>query len=184
MPWGLFFVAVLSVIICFRRYPAGRLPVNRTLLLCLILALLILTYVDIPVGEKYLNLGGVFLLGCGITAGAVLYPAHAGRWGAAALIIAMLLFAEKSGLLWQLMQYLPTWLSPSLLLAMPLAACGGGWGEALIAAAIGTEASGLALLIFADSEMGLSGIDTFGKIAAGAWALIWFVRLFRRHTVD
>ena len=109
MPFGLILPPALAIWLILGSWgdklKAWRL--NRLSAVILLLVAIVLSYIDLLLGEYYFNLGGLFVLGFGIWLFFLLPRRNKWRAVAAAIIIAGLLIVIQSGLLWQLDQANP-----------------------------------------------------------------------------
>lgn len=181
LPFGLILPLLLALLLlggrCEQQLQEWR--VSRLGALLLLLAALLLTYVDLPLGSYYFNLGGVFILGCGIWL--LLQLPASGKWRAllAALLIGAILTAQQNGLLWQLDQYrFPSGLTV-LLLSIAAAAGAGSYRAAGCAAALGVESAGLVRTLSGQGEMGWSFFNLLAIICGAAWLILLIAGYFR-----
>jgi len=183
MPFGLIFPGILALWLAFgnRDKTLKFWRINRVSALFLILLILVLSYVDIPMGNAYLNLGGVFILLFGLWLFWGFTPAEKWRTVAASLLIATLFFLIRSGLLWQIEQFFSASEFATILICILFASATRGYQQALVAAAWGVEIAGLANLLLIGDGMGLPYLNSFSLIAAGAWFILWLVKYIKRR---
>jgi len=177
MPWGSLFFAAAALLILLKP---DHIPIGKTAALALLLAALILTFIDIPIGAIYINAGSIFVLLCCTVL--LFYPKRLGaRTVLSALFYAVIIFTCKTDLMWQISEYIHP--SPALFFvaAVLAAAASGRFYESMIAAGAGTYSAALAGLLLADMEMGISYAETWGRIMWGAWILLWIIGVFRRR---
>jgi len=183
LPFGLILPPALAIWLILGSWgdklKAWRL--NRLSAVILLLAAIVLSYIDIPLGAYYFNLGGLFILGFGLWIFFLLPGRHKWRAIGAAIIIAVLLFVIQSGLLWQIDQYTAYSGLAVLIVSTILAAATAEYRSALVAAAIGVEAAGLAWTLTGNGEMGLPFFNLFAMITAGAWLIIRVIDYFRQR---
>ena len=184
MPWGILFLGILAVLICSRSYNLQKWPLKQTSALMLLLALLILSYIDIPIAGIYINPGGIFLLLFCCWLGLASPKISIWTWLIPAILIAALLFLLNTGIIWQMEQYLPSWLPLATILAIIIAAASGGYRQSLTAAGIGVEIYALLKLIIIKSSMGIADLNIFVQITGFSWILLWIIKHFRRQAVD
>lgn len=183
MPFGLIFPGILALWLALgnREKVLKMWRINRIWALASILFVLVLSYVDIPLGNIYLNLGGVFILLFTLWLFWGFMPGQKWRTAIAALLIAILFFLVRSGLLWQMEQYFSYSEYAVILICILLAAAARGYRQALVAAGWGVEIAGLANLLIVGSGMGFPYLNSLCLICAGAWLILWFVKYFRRR---
>jgi len=183
MPFGLIFPGILALWLALgnREKVLKMWRINRISALAAILLVLVLSYVDISLGNTYLNLGGVFILLFTLWLFWGFMPGQKWRTAIAALVIAVLFFLVRSGLLWQAEQYFSYSEYAVILICILLAAAARGYRQALVAASWGVEIAGLANLLIVGSGMGLPYLNSLSLICAGAWLILWFVKYFRRR---
>lgn len=183
MPFGLIFPGILALWLAFgdREKALRNWRINRISALLAIFLTLVLSYVDIPLGNIYLNMGSVFILLFTLWLFWSFKPVQKWRTAIASLVIAVLVFLVHSGLLWQIEQYFSYSEYAAILLCILVAAAARGFRQALVAAAWGVEIAGLANLLIVGSGMGLPYLNSLSLICAGAWLILWIVKYFKRR---
>ena len=183
LPFGLILPPALAIWLILGSWgdklKAWRL--NRLSAVILLLVAIVLSYIDLLLGEYYFNLGGLFVLGFGIWLFFLLPRRNKWRAVAAAIIIAGLLIVIQSGLLWQLDQYTAYSGLAVLIISAKLAAATAEYRSALVSAAIGVETAGLVWTLAGNGEMGLPFFNLFSLITAGAWLIIRIIDYFKQR---
>jgi len=145
-----------------------------------ILGTLVLSYLNIPLGPIFLNLGALFLVGFTVWLYLGLRAADKARVAAAALLITALVFVTQNGLLWQIDQFFAYSEAAALLLALVFAAASGGYRQALAAAAFGAVTAHLATQLAVGGAW-LPYLNICVLLVGGAWLVLWISDYFRRR---
>lgn len=178
---GLFFPGLLAIWLVLKKetyLAAWRM--SRITALLLILAALILSYINVPLAAVYLNLGGVFVFAFSVFCLSLLNTRQKTQSIITALVIAALIFACKSGLLWSLVQLNHSGLTLAIALSILLCCLSGSFPAVLCAAGMGVEIAGFIWTFSRLGEMGLSFLDIFCLIVMTAWFMLLIVGYLRR----
>lgn len=183
MSFGLIFPVVLAIWLLLgnRDKTLKAWGLNRLFTFLLILGALMLSYINIPISDIHLNIGGVFILAFSFWLFLRLDTPQKLRTTASAILIFALIFIVHNGLLWQLDQYFGNSEILAIIIGMLIAMMSGGFKQALVATGLGVELAGLIGLILVGSGMGLAYLNIFSLITAGAWILLWIINYFRHR---
>lgn len=189
MPFGLILPVLLALWLSIgnREQTLASWRLKPLSALSLILGTLILSYINIPLGPIFLNLGALFLSGFTLWLFIGFRAADKARVAAAAILIAALVFVAQNGLLWQIDQFFAYSEAAALLLAMVFAAAAGGgsqprgYRQALAAAAFGAVAAHLATIAVVGGGAWLPYLNICVLAAAGAWLILKLGDYFRRR---
>ena len=183
MPFGFILPVFLALwlIIGNREQTLAAWRLKPLPALALILGILVLSYINIPVGPIFFNLGALFLSGYCLWLFLRLRGADQARVAAAALLVAAVVFVARNGLLWQIDQFFAYSEAAAMLLALLFAAAAGGYRQSLIAAALGVAAAFFATMLAVGSSSWLPYLNLGILLAGGSWLLLWLSHYFRRR---